>query len=114
MTWTLAPTTRSDIAVEVDELLDGSGNYTGPWLETVDIFTVRVTCRFNGGSPTVVLEEGIFTTNDSIPKVLRSNTIPISSLHGFAGVDLSCRYFRLVVSGGSADNLFQACVRVVA
>lgn len=113
MSWTLVPTARVDLPVEVDVLLNGSGAYTGPWLETVDIFNVRVSCLFNGGSPTVTVEEGIYTANDNTPKVIRSQNVPVSSLAAYAALSLSARYFRLTVTGGSADNLFQATIRSV-
>jgi len=111
VTWTLVPTQRLDLVIELDELLDGSGNYTGPWLETTDIYTVHVACKFNGGSPTVTIEHGIYTSHSADPKTLHYTDVPVSSTAASADVDLMSRYFRLTIAGGSADNLFQSTIR---
>lgn len=110
----LNPPRRTDLTVELFELLDGSGAYTGDWLDTSGVQSVRVSASFNGGTPTVSVEEAQFDTgNSGDPRVIRTQNVPVSSLRAWAGLDLSARYYRLTVSGGSADNPFAATIRVV-
>lgn len=110
----LDPPRRNDLTVELFELLDGSGDYTGDWLDTSGVQSVRVSASFNGGAPTVSIEEAQFDTSHSgDPRVIRTQSVPVASLHAWAQLDLSARYYRLTVSGGSADNPFAATIRVV-
>jgi hypothetical protein len=111
----LNPTLRKDLCLELYEVLDGSGNYTGEWLETSEIFTLRVAALFNGGSPTTRIEEGQFDTSASggEPRVIRSRVVPFASNRAYVQIDLTCRYFRLTITGGSAEESFAATVRVV-
>jgi hypothetical protein len=115
MSWALNPTRRNDLCLELYEVLDGSGNYTGEWLETSGISAVRVAASFTGGSPTTRIEEGQFDTSASggEPRAIRSQVAPFAGNKAYAQVDLTCRYFRLTVTGGSADESFAATVRVV-
>lgn len=114
MAWTHTPGRRQDIIVELYEVLDGSGNYTGDWIETSDINTIRVACSFNGGTPTVRVDEGQYDPSASgDPRLIRSQSIAFASLRAFGEVDLTARYFRLVVSSGSADNPFASTIRAV-
>ena len=115
MVWTTNPTRRNDILFELFELLDSSGNYTGAWLETAGITRVRVVCSFNGGSPTLRIDEGQYDAGASggEPRVMRSQTVPVTANRGYAELDITTRYLRLAVSSGLGDNPFGATVRSV-
>ena len=113
MAWTTNPTHRQDLPLGIYELLDESGDYVGPWLETADIYTVRVVASFNGGSPILRIDDGQYDNGSSEPRILRSQTITVAGNKGFAELALSARYFRLVVDSGLADNPFAATVRAV-
>lgn len=113
MAWSFNPTHRRDINFELYEVMDGSGDYTTDWLESAEIFTIRVACSFNGGTPTVRVDEGQYDSGAGTPRLIRSQSVSVASGRGFAELDLTGRYFRLVVSGGLADNAFAATVRTV-
>jgi len=89
---------RSDLPVEVDTTLDGSGVYVGAWIDSAGIFRVR--CVVQGAIAGV--DESSDQTN-----VLRSVTLADGD-----EVALTTRYFRLVGSG-SASATFRAALRVV-
>lgn len=113
MAWT--PTRRNDILAELWEVLDTSGDYTGAWTETAGIYRIRVACSFNDGTPTVRIDEGQYDASASgaEPRLIRNQSVPVSSNRGFAELDLSTRYFRLVVLDGLEENPFAATIRKV-
>lgn len=114
MTWLLAPSTRADLLLEFDDALDSSDGYTSAWIESAGISDIRVACNFNGGeSYSVNIEEGIYTTHDSGPVVIRTQTVPYSSLAAFAELPITTRYFRLVIDGSGSGDQARVSVRSI-
>lgn len=113
------PPQRGDLLVEGLKLLDGSGAWDSGFVDTEEVFSIRVVVFFlNGGSGAVQVQEaqwdGDVAGASSSPRVIRTQSITISSSKGFAQLDLSARYFKLVVSGGTADDHVNVTVRRVA
>lgn len=114
MSWTLNPTPRGDLLLEQYTSLDGSGAYSGDWIETAGIAAIRVALAFNGGSPTVRVDESIYPApsgGSGVPKVVRENAVPVSSLYGYAEIDLCARYYRVVIAGGLSSGTVSMSVR---
>lgn len=119
MAWTTDPGERVDLPLEGLKGLDGSGAYTSDWMESVETYAIRVAVFFlNGGSGTVQIEEGAFenngTSGTSSPRTLRTQSIAITSSRGYAELTLCARYYRLKVSGGSANDFVVANIRRIS
>lgn len=113
MPFTTPPGRRGDLALETNELLDASGNFASAWLDTGDYRDARVVVTFNGGSPSVTVEEGQYDVNTSSPRVMRTHTVSVASNKGYLELPLSCRFVRLSIASGLADNPFSATLRMV-
>lgn len=120
-TWaSFAPTKRPDLLLEHNDLTDSGGNYTTPWVDSIDAVNVRVLALVNGGSsPTVTLQEGMYSTSDSTGPVLVGDR-PVPSLtSGLAGyvryaeLPLTARYFRLVIASGGDSTSVSLSVRSI-
>jgi type 1 fimbria pilin len=98
---------RADLLAELDITLDGSGDYTGPWLDSAGVLLLRVV---NTGSG-VRIEESNDQTN-----LVQINTIEIAGEglpYGQEEIPITARYFR-VRGYGEANAALHAAVRVVA
>jgi len=98
---------RADLIAEIDTTLDGSGDYTGSWLDSAGIFKVRVV---NTGSG-VKIEE---SNNQS--DIVQVNTVAIASEglpYAQEEIALTARYFR-VRGYGDASAALHAAVRAIA
>lgn len=93
---------RVDLLIEVDTTLDGSGDYTSPWVETAYVDTVRVGAV--GGENFRYVEQSIDGTNVFFQTGIGG---------GLTEVPLVARYVRLAVDGGTPSAVFRASVRVV-
>lgn len=98
---------RTDLVAEIDTTLDGSGDYTGPWIDSAGIFRLRVA---NTGSG-VRIEESNDQTN-----TVQVNTVEVSSEglpYAQEEISITARYFR-VRGYGDPNAALHASVRVVA
>ncbi len=106
---------RADLPLEVYAGLDSSGDYASPWLDSADVHAIAVACAFNGGAPSVFIQEGIYDSGNASPIVVRNVPIPtatpVSDVEAAAELQLFARYYRLVITGGLASNPFRATVR---
>lgn len=93
---------RADLLAEVVDVLDGSGDYTGEWIDTGGIQRVRLLNTGLGGV-SVTLEHSI----DQV------NVMPDSWTSGDEK-DLTTRYFRFAINGGTPSLGFQLSIRVVS
>lgn len=99
---------RQDILSEGYVNLDGSGNYTGPWLESAGLTHVRLAANYaslNVSLSSFTLSEAAFiaTDDDGSRATVRNQSISVGGSFAYADLDLTGRYFRLQVSG-SGDN----------
>lgn len=119
MPWTLTPSSRTDIILEISATLDGSGNYSGDWLETTGLSTVLVSCKFNTSSPIpyMWIEHGIYTPGQNSPPFISFTNLfdidPNDHTQATTSVTLLARYFRLGVWSGSPGAVMNATVRKV-
>lgn len=97
---------RTDLIAEIDTTLDGSGDYTGSWLDSGGIFLIRVV---NTGSG-VRIEESNNQTD-----VVQVNTSEVAA-EGLPWaqeeMSLTARYFR-VRGYGDANAALHVAVRVI-
>lgn len=105
---------RADLVLESWTLLDGSGDFTSDWFDSSGFGRALIAVTFNGGTPTVRLDEGQYDSSFSTPRVIRSQSIAVSGNRGFLDTPLTGRFFQLVITGGSADNPFAATIRGLA
>jgi hypothetical protein len=92
---------RADLLAEIDTTLDGSGDYTGDWIDSSEIYSVRV--LYSGVGTQALIQESANQTN------VLSTSLPV----GFGEVPITARYFRFAVDGGSANATLRATVRTV-
>lgn len=92
---------RADLLAEVDTTLDGSGDYTGEWLDSAGVDTIRV-LHLIAGTQAIIQES-------SDQSSVLSTPVP----SGYGEVPLTARYFRLAVDGGTANATFRATIRKV-
>ena len=97
---------RSDILFEIDTTLDGSGNYTGPWIESSGIHTVILTFTegLGGGSGYPKFHLSADATN-----VIRS----IESVGPGGEYKIPTRYFRFQESAGNANATFRLSIKAL-
>lgn len=102
---------RSDLLLEVNTTLDGSGAYTSDWFDSGDVEAVTVVWYFGGSSiPGVGLDEGLDGT-----AALWEASFPQSAGHyGSGTLAVAARFFRLSVAGGQSGTAFAASLRAVA
>lgn len=90
---------RTDLLVEVDTTLDGTGRYVGDWVDTAGVLTIRV-----------------FTTQGS-SLLIEQSADQVQILADTLGVDLefdlTMRYFRIAVDGGTPNAAFRGTVRAI-
>jgi hypothetical protein len=104
---------RDDIMLEESDVLDGSGNYTSPWVETSGVGNyVRVAAWFNGGYPTTQLEQGVYSSSGSPERVALHEVGTENPAHG--EVPIVARYLRLVITGGTESGAYRASIRKVS
>lgn len=93
---------RADLLAEISTTLDGSGNFAGTWIDSGGVKNVRVIHSSVGVTPQI--------DESSDQSVILGNTT-VSG--GYAEAPLTARYFRLTVSGGTANATFRAVLRAV-
>lgn len=118
MGYETSPIPRPDLPLETLAALDGSGAYNSGWIDTGGVFTIRVAVFFlNGESGTVTIQEAAYEGTgefaDSSPRLVRTQSVPVSSSAGYAELDLTCRYFALAISSGDPDDYCSVTVRSV-
>lgn len=97
---------RTDLVAEIETTLDGSGDYTGPWIDSAGIFKVRVV---NVGSG-IRIEQ----SNDQTNAVQISTVdVGVEGPYRHEEIAITARYFR-VRGYGDANAPLHAAVRVVA
>lgn len=92
---------RSDLPLEVDTTLDSAGAYVGSWIDSADMYSVAV--WYTPGTPGVVIESS-----------LDASTVLVAD--GWAnGTEkpIHTRYWRVSVTGGTANAVFRLSARVV-
>ena len=95
---------RSDLLVEADTILDGSGHYEGDWLDSGGVTRVAVIAVSSGSGPDLRLDQGADgSTADWSPSFPASGELPVVG-----------RYFRLRVAGGTPNATFVATLRRLA
>jgi hypothetical protein len=99
---------RRDILVEGYLNLDESGNYTSGWFDSAGLTHVRLAASYAGlaaslGSFTLSEASFIGTDDDSSRVTVRTQSVSVGGSSAYADLDLTARYFRLVVSG-TGDN----------
>lgn len=105
---------RADLLSEVDTALDGSGNYTGPWIDTGGVEQVRVTWQANM-SPSA----GVVTVEESSDQSAIV-CVPFVGSGGDSGegqrtdVPLGARYFRFKIAGATASTPLRLAIRRIA
>jgi hypothetical protein len=99
------PAVRSDIAVEVDGVLDENGRLTGEWIESDGFDSVRLLYSFQRIQPSVGFEEALSAAESAVilPRPVQYRNGSTTALTG--------RYFRLVVDDGEPGTVFRASVR---
>ena len=97
---------RSDILLEVDTTLDGSGNYTGPWIEAAEIHTVVAVWTDGIGGSSGYPK---FNLSADSSNVIRS----LESISPFTEYKIPARYFRFQVSGGTANAVLRLSIKAV-
>lgn len=96
---------RSDLPIEIDTTLNGSGAFVSSWADSAGFISVLpVWTDPGGGGLTVSFDYSLDAST-----VLRSVTV-----NHLVEVTIPARYFRLVVSGGSANATFRASIRAVS
>jgi|SRR6476646_1335917 len=117
MPWTLPPTARTDIILEVRASLDESGNYSGDWIDTAGVLTALVSCKFNTNNPVPYLwvEHGAYITDQSSPPSICQTILfdldPNDHTQGATTITMLARYFRIGVWAGSPESSMVATVR---
>lgn len=95
---------REDIALEVNDVLDGTGQFFSEWVDSSDVLHIGIRYAFGGGSGvSVVVQE----SPDAGTVIMSGSSVPSGG--GEAGI--YCRYFRLAASGGSPGAAFVASIR---
>jgi hypothetical protein len=98
---------RTDLVAEIDTTLDGTGDYTGPWIDSAGIFLIRIV---NVGSG-IRIEESNDQTN-----TVQINTVEIAGEglpYAQEEIAITARYFR-VMGYGDPNAPLHAAVRIVA
>jgi hypothetical protein len=102
---------RPDLPVEADTTLDGAGTYTGEWVDSSSILSARIAFALYG-SGSVGIEESVDGVNPlgfaDLPLA------PMSTLSNNAVFNPATRYFRVKVTGGSANAVFRVSIRRIA
>jgi hypothetical protein len=96
---------RPDLPIEVDDVLDGTGNYYSEWVDSSKILSVRVV--FNGIGNTV--GAAIQESNDTVNIVHAA-----SGLTNGSEVNITGRYFRLWLANSTPGEVVRATVRAVS
>lgn len=106
---------RADLLIEltVDTAGVNSYSYTGDWIATDEVNSVRIRCTLDGVDValTVELQESIDQT-----LVVSSVTVPSDTSIEASELTVSARYFRIVASATASNSnhdstWFQLCVR---
>ena len=116
----MAGPARTDLLFEDRVTMDGSGDYTGDWIDTGGVLTVRVAFQFaNVAQGTFLLQEGMNTSYGSSESIIWA-TQPTAASNkggiwgGEADVNLVGRYIRFTLSGGDPSDYCFVTIRKVA
>lgn len=118
MSFSLDPRPRPDFYLEGEQLLDGSGNWTSDWMETEQGDAhLRLALYFINNFPgSVTIQEGAFDgglSGSSFPRVIREQSVTVTGSYAYDQLDLTTRYFRVVVVGGDPNDYVTLTVRKV-
>lgn len=108
-------TTRRDLLLEVNDLTDSSGNYTSPWVETCEVFDIRIIAnKANSNAGILYVEEANLNDGSLAGSVIYSHSFAASSGQVRAQIGLSSRFFRVLFSNFNASTTVQAAVRAIS
>lgn len=105
---------RADLLGEVDTTLDGSGNYTGPWIDTGGILKVRIAWQSNMAPTAGVVKVEESSDQANVIRVQFTGSGGDSGEGQRVDVDLGARYFRFKISGGTANATLRLSLRSIA
>lgn len=94
-------TQRVDLLAEIDTTLDAAGDYTGDWIDSGGVNTIRVLYSAIG-------TQGLIQESADQVSALSS---PVPA--GYGELPLTARYFRFTVDGGTANAALRATIRAV-
>lgn len=119
MTWTQPPAPRADLVFEDLVALDGSGGFTAPWIDSGGVYRLRVAVFFlNNVAGTVGVQESAYDGTSgaagSTPRLVREQPVTVSSFTGYAELDITCRWFNVIIRGGDPADFASITVRKVA
>jgi hypothetical protein len=97
---------RPDLPIEVEDVLDSTGNYYSEWVDSSKILSVRVAFTYSGGN---AVSAAIQESNDTVAIVRASSGVTSGS-----EVNLVGRYFRLWLNGSTPGETVHAAVRAVS
>jgi hypothetical protein len=97
---------RSDLLFEVDTTLDGSGNYTSPWIESAEVHSVVAVWTDGVGGSSGYPK---FNLSADATNVIRS----VESLGVFGEYKIPARYFRFQISGGTANATLRVSIKAL-
>ena len=101
---------RADLLSEVDTTLDGSGDYTGPWIDTAGVDKIRVVYRSTSAGVLYIDQ-----SSDQSFVLYEGLQAPLgSSVGGLSELILGARYFRVRADGDMAGVAFHCSVRAIA
>lgn len=128
-------TRRPDLIFEGSVTLDASGNWSSPkndlpgpdgsanitqWYSSAGIGSLRVAAYYDGLSVALnsfSLQESSFWDSSSTPVPYRNQEIPVTPYPGYvyAELDLTARFFQLLVDGGAsnANGQFELTIRAI-
>lgn len=92
---------RMDLLAEINTTLDSSGDYTGDWIDSAGIDTVRI--AYSSAGARGLIQE----STDQVE--IRSAELPV----GYGEMPITLRYFRFAVDGGTPNAALRATLRVV-
>ncbi|MFF1744734.1 hypothetical protein [Streptomyces mirabilis] len=92
---------RSDLPLEVDTTLDAAGEYVSPWIDSADMYSVAA--WYSPGTPGVVIESSLDA----------SSVLIADSWSNGSEKPVHTRFWRVSVTGGTANAVFRLSARVV-
>lgn len=95
---------RNDLVLELDTVADGSGQYTGVWIDTAGVPAVTVSSSLTSVTHRLELSQDGSTSYASYD-ISGSTQIPLIEY------PLPARYFRVAFVSASANQAFKLTVR---
>lgn len=109
--------TRRDLLLEISALTDSSGNYTGDWIETCDVFDIRVIANESGSGSSLYVEEanaadGLGSPADSVIYV--HVVSPSGGQVRSDALGLTARFFRVRLDSFAVSQPVEIAVRAIS